>query len=66
MAGGGADWAGSGVLAAASGIPLETAADTAGETGGAGVTGGTGSARSAGVSLPVSFGGSILADSDLP
>ena len=35
--------------------------------GGAGVTGGTGSARSTGVSpLPVSFGASILADSDLP
>src|SRR6266849_5192607 len=58
----GADGAGAG-----SGVPLETAADTAGESDGAGVTGGTGSARSAGVSpVPVSFGGSILAASDLP
>src|SRR5216683_1381190 len=58
----GADGAGAG-----SGVPLETAADTAGESDGAGVTGGTGSARSAGVSpLPVSFGASILAASDLP
>jgi len=48
-------------------VPLETAADTAGESDGAGVTGGTGSARSAGVSpLPLSFAASILAASDLP
>ena len=53
--------------AAGSGVPVETAADTAGEADGAGVTGGTGSARNAGVSpLPVSFGASILAASDLP
>ncbi len=50
---------------AVSGVPLETAAETVGEAAGAGVTGGTGSARSTGVSpLPVSFGVSILADSD--
>src|ERR1019366_10159862 len=53
--------------AAGSGVPVETAADTAGEADGAGVTGGTGSALNAGVSpLPVSFGASILAASDLP
>jgi hypothetical protein len=49
--------------------PLEpAAADTEGEgddpVGGAGVTGGTGSARSADVS-PLSLAGSVLADSDL-
>ena len=54
-----ADDAGSGVL-------LDTAVEMAGEAGGAGVTGGTGSARNAGgVEAPVSFGGSILADSGL-
>src|ERR1700730_7842173 len=58
-AGCGAD--GGGAAAAGSGDPLETAADFAREAGGAGVTGGTGSARSTGVSpLPVSLGASIL------
>src|SRR6202011_6337365 len=57
---------GSGALAdgpeAGSGAPVETAADSAG---GAGVTGGTGSGRSTGVEPPLSFGVSILSDSDL-
>jgi len=45
------------------GVPPETVT----ETGGAGVTGGTGSSRSAGNWLPpVSFGASILAESALP
>jgi len=50
-----------------SGGATETAAETDGEAGGAGVTDGTGSGRNAGVSPPpVSFGGSILAESDFP
>src|SRR6266404_3189783 len=57
--------AGAGGSDADSGMPLETAADTAGAAG-AGVTGGTGSGRSTGLSpLPVSFGASILA-SEVP
>ena len=57
--------AGAGGSDADSGVPLETAADTAGAAG-AGVTGGTGSGRNTGLSLlPVSFGVSILA-SEVP
>src|SRR6266404_5112188 len=57
--------AGAGGSDAGSGMPLETAADTAGAAG-AGVTGGTGSGRSTGLSpLPVSFGAPILA-SEVP
>ena len=67
-AGGGPDSAlGVEAPAAGSGVPLETAAGAVEEPCGAGVTGGTGSARSAVVSpLPVGFGASILAASDLP
>jgi hypothetical protein len=50
-----------------SSVPPETAGGTVDEPCGAGVTGGTGSARSAVVSpLPVGFSASILAASDLP
>ena len=50
-----------------SGVRLEAAVGAAGEACGAGVTGRTGSERSAGISsLPVCFGASILAASDLP
>ena len=52
--------------AVGSGVPLETAVGAAGEACGAGVIGGTGSGRSAGGSpLPVCFGASVLAASDL-
>jgi hypothetical protein len=52
---------------AAESPPEAAAADTDGDepVGGAGVTGGTGSARSADVSPPLSLAGSALADSDL-
>src|SRR5665213_3826353 len=51
-------------VAAGSGVPPETAAETVGEAGGAGVTGGTGSGRSVEVAPPPeSFAGSTLADS---
>src|SRR6266481_2158231 len=50
-----------------SGVALEAAVGAAGEACGAGATDETGSGRSAGVSpLPVCFGASILAASDLP
>ncbi len=62
IAGGGPDG-----VEESSGVPPETAGGTVDEPCGAGATGGTGSARSAVVSLlPVGFGASILAASDLP
>jgi hypothetical protein len=65
-AGGASCTGGAGGSGTGSGMPLETAADTAGAAGGAGVTGGTGSARSAGLSpLRVSCGASVLT-SDVP
>jgi hypothetical protein len=67
-AGGGPDSAlGVEAPVAGSDIPLETAAGAVEEPCGAGVTGGTGSVRNAVVSpLPVGFGASNLAASDLP
>ena len=68
--GAGADGAGGavGALEAAGEVPPGAAVDAAGEAAaGAGVTGGTGSARCTGAALlPVSFGGSTLAASELP
>ena len=66
--GGGSEVAGTDGRGAAtgSGAPLVTAADEAAGACGAGVTGGTGSGRTEGAPLPLSFDPSIFAASDLP